>query len=329
MRSGMFKRSFASRQVIVFVGAVAIAGCAASDRAAGARDTAPNPPPAASARPHQECLHAVRELVAQEIDGGTCESSSAPPPSLPSIDAWGIKGKAGEFWCADDSGQCERGRTRCECALGPSPCHASKEAYCFETTSCTDGRRKYALACYRSSSQCETARPIFGMPGATCHAFVASPPDAKKNAFRDCDPARKNSDGTPKRAPAGPPSHPPETLVLAYDDFGPPAAAWELIGSQWWAWEGGGSWERCDDFDIRVVVFRGVPRKQVEMKFPSAQSKADLVERGLADYRYVEHKKALAYLDHVLAEIAGTPELASMAESLRATRRRIVDALGP
>jgi hypothetical protein len=195
-------------------------------------------------------------------------------------------------------------------------------------------------AAARSPEECRRAtREVVAreVDGGACESLDSPPPktsadtaatNVRKSAYADCDPAKANSDGTPKRAPAGPPGRPPETLVLSYDDFAPQASAFKLIGFQWWAWEGGGSWEQCDDFDIRVVVFRGLARKTVEKQYPSATSKVDLIERGLADYRYVEHKAALAHLDAELADIAGSPDLAGMAERLRATRRRIVDALG-
>ena len=152
--------------------------------------------------------------------------------------------------------------------------------------------------------------------------------DPPRAANSDCDPTKRNSDGSLKRVPAGPADRPHETLVLSYDDFAPQASAFEVIGFQWWAWEGGGSWERCDEFDIRVVVFRGLPIETVKHHYPTATSMAD-VERGLADYRFLERDEALAHLDAELAEIAGAPELQNMARRLAATRQRIVDALGP
>lgn len=196
---------------------------------------------------------------------------------------------------------------------------------------------KYVVLGGLTVAGCAVSEPVASSRGAGSVVLPTEPVRSREDgpaaaagtsASRDCDEARANSDGTPKRAAAGPASRPPETLVLAYGDFGPQASAFELLGFEWWGWEGGGSWEMCDSFDIRVVVFKGAPLGVVKERYPSAISKADLTERGLADYRYVEHKAALAHIDRELAEIAGAQELAQMAETLRATRRRIVEGLG-
>lgn len=172
--------------------------------------------------------------------------------------------------------------------------------------------------------------PSAGPSVARSREEGAPPPreDLPRSAYSDCDPTKRNSDGSLKRVPPGPADRPNETLVLSYDDFAPQASAFKVIGFQWWAWEGGGSWQQCDDFDIRVVVFWGSPIETVKQHYPTATSMAD-VERGLADYRFLERDEALAHLDAELAEIAGAPELQNMARRLAATRQRIVDALGP
>jgi hypothetical protein len=116
-------------------------------------------------------------------------------------------------------------------------------------------------------------------------------------------------------------------LVFRHDDFGPQTSAGHLLGQQWWSWEGGGSWQQCDDFDIRVVVYRDLARDVVEARYPSAQSKDDLVERGLADDRYVEYGEAIRHLDEEIAFVAGEPSLERLRDLLRATRERIVRGL--
>lgn len=128
----------------------------------------------------------------------------------------------------------------------------------------------------------------------------------------------KNSDGSPKRLPPSAPSTPPHTLVLAYDDFGPQALAGQLLGPSWWSWEAGGSFEPGDEFDVRVVVYRGRTRAQVEATYPTV--------KNVSDHRLVPYADAIAFLDEALAD----PDLpSSLADDLRATRKRIVDALGP
>jgi hypothetical protein len=141
----------------------------------------------------------------------------------------------------------------------------------------------------------------------------------------ECDPpiakhvARKNlnSNGTPSVFPPGPPSHPPTTLVLAYDDFGPQGSAGKLLGAEWYQWEQGGSYESDDFFDVRVVVYRDVPLTSVEAEYPTI--------KGASDYRYVESREALKHLDSEIAEreTDREPSLESLLAQLRATRARI------
>ena len=131
----------------------------------------------------------------------------------------------------------------------------------------------------------------------------------------------RNSDGSPQSLPPGPPSRPSHTLVLAYADFGPQALAGELLGTEWWQWEGGGSWEIDDAFDVRVVVYRGMTLAAVKAEYPTVV--------GKADYRYASYDEAVAYLDRSLAEIAGDPSLVRLHGELLATRARVLRALPP
>jgi hypothetical protein len=130
----------------------------------------------------------------------------------------------------------------------------------------------------------------------------------------------RNSDGSLQVLPPGPPSRPPHTLVLAYDDFGPQAMAGQLLGMEWWQWEAGGSWEIEDRFDVRVVVYRGITEREVVAEYPT------LV--GLADYRYVSYDDAMAYFEENIADIEGEPSLLRLQEELVATRSRVRRTLG-
>jgi hypothetical protein len=138
-------------------------------------------------------------------------------------------------------------------------------------------------------------------------------------------PAR-NSDGTSKRLPPGPPDEPSVTVVLPYDAFGPQSMAGTLIGQQWWSWEAGGSFEIDDSFDVRVVIYRDRTAEQVARTYP--------VVRNQSDYRYVERGEALRYLDAQIAEletlIGQDDELdwRPLRDRLAATRAAIVRALG-
>lgn len=130
----------------------------------------------------------------------------------------------------------------------------------------------------------------------------------------------RNSDGSLQILPPGPPSRPPHTLVLAYDDFGPQALAFELIGMEWWQWEAGGSWEPGDRFDVRVVVYRGMTLAAVQAEYPTVE--------GRADYRYVSYDDAMAHFDRAMAEIEDEPSLQQLHEELAVTRTRVREALG-
>lgn len=161
------------------------------------------------------------------------------------------------------------------------------------------------------------ASAVGAMVGCTDGVREAGAPARHDPAQQE--PAR-NSDGSLQVLPPGPPSRPPHTLVLAYDDFGPQALAGTLIGAEWWQWEGGGSWEPGDRFDVRVVVYRGLSLAAVEAEYPTVE--------GRADYRYVSYDDAMAYFERGLAEVEGEPLLERLHEQLTATRARIRGALG-
>lgn len=166
------------------------------------------------------------------------------------------------------------------------------------TAACTDGRT--------ASAQPEPARPRSDdAPRVTAQAEAGVP---------------RNSDGSPQILPPGPPSRSPYTIVLAYDDFGPQAMAFELLGMGWWQWEGGGSWEPGDRFDVRVVVYRGLTLAAVQAEYPTVE--------GRADYRYVRFDDAMAYFERNMAEIEGEPSLERLHAELADTHGRIRQALG-
>jgi hypothetical protein len=161
------------------------------------------------------------------------------------------------------------------------------------------------------------ASAVGAMVGCTDGVREAGAPARHDPAQQE--PAR-NSDGSLQVLPPGPPSRPPHTLVLAYDDFGPQALAHELLGMGWWQWEAGGSWEPGDRFDVRVVVYRGISRAAVEAEYPTIE--------GRADHRHVTYDDAIAYLERAMAEIEGEPSLASLRSQLAVTRARLRQQLG-
>ncbi len=291
-------------------------------------------PKSGDAAPGAPTTHAgttehARYVSSFEVKAGPCDLSHTVPP----VAAFGVTRHADAFWCAGESAQCWTEKAMCErLAWNTETCTPSGESHCFvDRGGCNDGVLAFGAACYRSVDACNRALPVLGAEGSTCHAMRTTDAATTKPGSHwptDCTGKTKNSDGSPRTAPPGPPSSPPEALVFRYDDFGPQASAGKLIGQGWWSWEGGGSWQQCDDFDIRVVVYRGVSLEAVEARYPSARSKADLVERGLADYRYVEYGEVIRHLDEEIRFLAGDAVLERLRDELRATRERIVRELG-
>lgn len=108
-----------------------------------------------------------------------------------------------------------------------------------------------------------------------------------------------------------------DTVVLDYSDFGPQSMAWETIGMEWWQWAEHGDADPSYKYQIKVVVFRGIPLSAVKRLYP-------VVRRTKQDYRYLSYRQAIAYLNRNITENA-LPELT---ERLRRTRKTILDKLG-
>ena len=128
-----------------------------------------------------------------------------------------------------------------------------------------------------------------------------------------------NSDGSPKQLPPPPPDVPGQLMVLDYDDFGPQAMAFTLLGMAWWQWAECACFEPGDQMTIRVVVYRGVSKRAAQRRYP--------VVKNRSDYRYVSYRAALRYLDEQLADLGDTTELPALRAELAETRRRIVAGL--
>jgi hypothetical protein len=81
-----------------------------------------------------------------------------------------------------------------------------------------------------------------------------------------------------------------QILILKYDDFGPQAIAWETLGMQWWQWDNHGDSDPNAVYDIKIVVYRDIPLRDVKERFP-------VVQKTKQDYRYIKYNAALRYLD--------------------------------
>lgn len=106
------------------------------------------------------------------------------------------------------------------------------------------------------------------------------------------------------------------TLVLDYRDFGPQAAAWEVLGMEWWQWEeASGHAEPGRRYEIRVVVYRDLSPEAVARRYP-------VIPEEERDYRYLAYGDAMDYLNGRIREDTVLRPL------LARTRTRILAALG-
>ncbi len=107
-----------------------------------------------------------------------------------------------------------------------------------------------------------------------------------------------------------------------HDDFGPQAMS--PLGFAWWSWEPGGSFEICDRFDVRVVVYAG-SHKEAARRFPTV--------KGESDHRLISREAALAHLDARIAELAAAPrgpdeyDFGPLRRELEETRRIVLQCL--
>lgn len=110
--------------------------------------------------------------------------------------------------------------------------------------------------------------------------------------------------------------------MLSYKDFGPPSLASELIGSDFWQWESHGD-SRPKEYPISVVVYRNMELDQVKALFPVIKEKKQ-------DYRYVEHQKAVMFLNGSIEELQSNKDFAPsrLLKTLIGTRDKIQSTLG-
>jgi len=98
-----------------------------------------------------------------------------------------------------------------------------------------------------------------------------------------------------------------------------------LVGSEWWSWEAGGSFEPGDSFDVRVVVYADGSKEDLAARYPTV--------KGKSDYRLLPRDTALGYLDEKIAELRRLkpdPEeydFGPLKRSLEGTRSLILECL--
>jgi hypothetical protein len=102
------------------------------------------------------------------------------------------------------------------------------------------------------------------------------------------------------------------TVVLSYQELGPQAAVYELIGKEWYQWNNHGGSDPNEVDDVKVVVYRNVSLEKVKEIYP--------VVVGKQDYRYLDYETAIKYLN----KNEGEPYL----EHLQATKQKVIEQLG-
>jgi hypothetical protein len=108
------------------------------------------------------------------------------------------------------------------------------------------------------------------------------------------------------------------TLSLNYAAFGPQAIAYEIIGNRWWQWQETAGETPPEDFDIKVIVYRGASSQELLEKFP-------VIEEKRIDSRYLKYEDAVAYLDRHIAK----NESAALTATLEQTRARLTRHFEP
>ena len=106
------------------------------------------------------------------------------------------------------------------------------------------------------------------------------------------------------------------TLVLKYADFGPPSMAWQTIGMDWWQWDNHGDSDPKTKYDIKVVVYKGIPLAQVKQIYPVVKSKEQ-------DYRYLSYDTAIKYLERNIDANVKDNFLPKLTERLQGRRQRL------
>lgn len=84
-------------------------------------------------------------------------------------------------------------------------------------------------------------------------------------------------------------------VILPYSAFGPQAAAYKVIGMEWWQWDSHGD-SRPRDYPIKIVVFWDQTREDTAKRHPVDREK-------LQDFRYVEYSKAITHMERTINEL--------------------------
>ena len=109
--------------------------------------------------------------------------------------------------------------------------------------------------------------------------------------------------------------------VFPYEDFGPQAISYELLGMGWYQWDSHGYEDPDYKYNIKVIVYDGMSLADVIRAYPTVQ--------GQVDYRYVTKDRAVAFLNSKIAECEESARsepdigMASVLSVLKRTVRKI------
>jgi hypothetical protein len=110
-----------------------------------------------------------------------------------------------------------------------------------------------------------------------------------------------------------------DALILQYQDFGPQVMSYELIGMEWYQWNSQGPDDPNASDEVKVVVYRKIPLKEVKRRYP--------VIEGKQDYRYLEYQAALDLLHKYEADPFWN-EYPQTREQMKQTKEKILEQLG-
>jgi hypothetical protein len=124
-------------------------------------------------------------------------------------------------------------------------------------------------------------------------------------------------------------SHSPNSFLMRYSDFGPPSSSYQLLGSEWYQWNSQGPDDPKGRDDVRIVIYRNVDLPTVKRTYP--------VLKGKSDYRYIEYREAVEFLEKRIDELRTDQErdaeISKLNEELiseyEQTKAQIIERLGP
>lgn len=108
-------------------------------------------------------------------------------------------------------------------------------------------------------------------------------------------------------------------MLLDYEDFGPQAMAYKLIGYAWYQWENHGSSQPSQTYPVKVIIYKDMTLNEVKSQYP--------VIVGEQDYRYLPYRKAIRYLNESETDPL-VQKIPTLIEKIKNTKKKIAEQLG-